>query len=164
MVGQRIYTQYMSDHQSSNGAAGAPMPVENVEGIQEEAHEPVDPELVSKLISIRLTEGIIARLRAAAKQHSFPGYQSLMKHILRTWLDDSGVVAPAADSGEDELVPLPAPRPARSRMQLLTELREAIKRQEDARARSAGEEAQLLEEEIERIKDELADLENDGGF
>lgn len=154
----------MSENSSANGAADPALSDANIEEVQEDA-TPVDPDFVPKTISLRLTEGMITRLKAAGRAHDL-GYQSLIKKIVRDWLSAHDVYGrftaePEAEE-EDKQAPPYEPRPKRTRAQLLQLLREAIKRQELAVAESREEDVVLLAQEIEQIKDDLADLENEG--
>lgn len=155
----------MSAHSGTNGAAGPAIPSLNHEQDQEDEVS-TDPEFVPKVISLRLTEGLVNRLRGAAADKNI-GYQSLIKQILRTWLHgystgDGGPVTIANAPIEPVARPPATARPLRTRPQLLVALREAIKQQEKARADGQEDEVVRLGGEIEQIKDDLADLENEG--
>jgi hypothetical protein len=135
-------------------------PVDDIESVPVDTGPPPDPETVSQMISIRLTAGMIDRFKAAAKLHGVSHYQTLVKHVLRCWIDENQPIdAPRVPTPEE------TPRPVRSRKELIAALREAVKHQEDALARGAGkDELQALQEAIDGIKDDLADLENVGDF
>lgn len=142
----------MSENSKPNGA------VEAVAEVAEEVEEIQDPEAVSQAISLRVTVGMVERYKAAAQLHGVNGYQTLMKHVLRSWLDDNMPIdAPRVTT------PAETPRPVRSHKELLAALREAVKQQEEAVARGAAkDELQALQEAIDGIRDDLADLENSG--
>lgn len=155
----------MSENSSANGAANPALSHENIEEVQEDT-TPVDPDFVPKTISLRLTEGMIARLKAAGRAHNL-GYQSLIKQIVRNWLsanavDPSFTLEPEDEDDEPAAPKSYEPRPKRTRAQLLQLMRETIKRQELAVAEKREEDVVLLAQEIEQIKDDLADLENEG--
>lgn len=148
----------MSENVKANGAAGPAVPIDDVEPSVTEVAP--DPETVSQMISIRLTAGMIDRFKAAAKLHGVSGYQTMIKHVLRSWIDENQPIdAPRIPTPEE------TPRPVRTHKELLAALREAIKQQEEAMTRGAGkDELQVLQETIDGIKDDLADLENAGEF
>jgi hypothetical protein len=117
-------------------------------------------------VSIRFPNAMLEQLKAATLRLGLRGYQTLVKHILRGWLDSQNAEpVPETDAVSEELpadVPPVVVATPRTRRQLLTALSTAIKRQEDAASRNAADEVQMIGDEIERIRYELSDLEDAG--
>lgn len=152
----------MSDELDADASAEPTVTAEEDKEVSEdtEPSPPLDPETVSHSISLRLTVGMIDRFKAAAQLHGVQHYQTLIKHVLRSWIDEHQPIdAPRLPTPEL------TPRPVRTYRELLAALREAVKRQEEANARGAAkDELQVIQEAIDGIKDDLADLENAGEF